>query len=236
MKKFLVTLGILFLTAIVIAATGFIWWEMRLSAERQKAGDAYQQAQAHQQEMEQALQENVAIPQLQQSQPRSDITLADIQTQHLSLAPLTSSNRTYFYSYKDGTDAGAKMFYKLNQSTNTYTELLAAFSYRDSNNPNPRAFSPDGTKFLSVLKEGNYSDEQTLYLVDLKTDSAKILKTLPSNETFVQTHDSFAGYPVDGVEWVDDSTIKVEIFDATKVEPTSIGEEHPALRSETIKL
>ncbi|RJQ34957.1 hypothetical protein C4568_01770 [Candidatus Parcubacteria bacterium] len=154
------------------------------------------------------------------------------------IAPLTSGNEEFFYAYRPHSDAGTQMLFRYDPKDDAYIELRTAFSYLDSNDIDHRSISPDGTRFLSVLKSGMESDEQTLYLVDLRSDSAVIVKSLAEEETFVAYHEDFAAYPVSKKEWIDDETVKVTVFDATQqVEGRdSRNLRHPELRTETIAI
>lgn len=166
------------------------------------------------------------------------VSRQDILDKGLEIAPLTAGNKEFFYAYRPHSDVGTQMLFRYDPKKDVYIELRTAFSYLDSNDIDDRSISPDGARFLSVLKSGMESDEQTLYLVDLRNDSAVIVKSLAEGETFVAYHEDFAAYPVSEKEWIDSETVRVKIFDAMRqVEGRDNRDlRHPELRTETIAI
>lgn len=149
---------------------------------------------------------------------------------------------TYYAFHVPDTDAGQSLAFAYSSTTGSVNPLKVAPRYQDTLTIERERIAPDGLKFASIyhrdVVEGD--DPHSLYLVDLASDSVRIIKTLPAHETFIKGSDDFGGGPMGNVSWTDNSTIKVEVYDATKeiVDSTDVTgrKEHTYLRTEIIKI
>jgi hypothetical protein len=152
----------------------------------------------------------------------------------------TTGNVTYYATHVPDSDAGQHLRFAYNSTTRAVKLLETAPEYQDTWFIDKERIAPDGLRFASVhLSNLDGGDPHALYLVDLASDSVRTIKTLPEHETFIEIFDAFANMPMSDVKWVDNSTIEIKIFDATRwVEksPPVWGQFHPYLRTELIKI
>jgi len=97
--------------------------------------------------------------------------------------------------------------------------------------------SPDGLRYLSSYCRTEPFEERGrhLYVVDLWTDTARLVKSLPPGETFIQGVSGYDGSAVEGEkEWKNNSTIQFSVYKEHDLD--NFSDENSLLRVETLAL
>lgn len=136
------------------------------------------------------------------------------------LIPMPTSGNILFFevvpAFKDYGSGYLTTIYSYNSKKNTFHQLAAPSSLPASD---AAAVSPDGFRevFMNCPDQVNHSLEcNTLHLVDLWSDKASILVTLPKGETLAAMAGNFAGEPTPLFTWTDNYTLQYNVYDYTK--------------------
>ncbi len=126
-------------------------------------------------------------------------------------APKNSSN-IYFTVIPNETDGFPFDIIRYNGEQNTFTKLKTS-TYFDS--PGVRSGSKNSAYVASTENPQNGEDERSLFLIDLETDTAKLLTKLPANETFNSCYEgNCLGGWMGQIEWLSESTFQISVYDA----------------------
>lgn len=115
-----------------------------------------------------------------------------------------------FFGLGNEGDGPIHQLYSFDTATKTFTKLTEAYKAIDGwRGPEKASISPDGFQFISIEKG-------ELSLVNMDTDSVRLLKKLPAGETFVKTNQNFGGTDEGESSWLSNSKIQYSIFSAVE--------------------
>lgn len=134
----------------------------------------------------------------------------------MPLTPVSAGGPAFFGARVPHTDGGTwSGFYTFVPATQSFSRLTALDVHPPAWGEEP-TFSPDGRRVASgVDTEGG----KNLYIIDLASDTATRVDTLPEGETFVSG--SSRGTPEADIRWVDDTTLALGIY-AEGTEPPQL--------------
>ncbi|OHA27073.1 MAG: hypothetical protein A3C06_01070 [Candidatus Taylorbacteria bacterium RIFCSPHIGHO2_02_FULL_46_13] len=122
-----------------------------------------------------------------------------------------------FVSVSANADASYGALYEFDFPTKKFSKMAASrfLPFVLSVEENPTLFSPDRTKFLSIIDRTFASQKETkyLYVVDLATDQARSIADVGTSESFTQTIGA-GDFPVGFYQWGPPTTITYSVFDS----------------------
>ena len=142
-----------------------------------------------------------------------------------------TGGKLFFTSHRLSSDAPFSDFYSYDLHTGVVAFLPNASIYGPEW---PWVISSDGFRFLSAYCRAESPEffGRRLYVVDLWTDTARLVKTLPPGETLMEGISGFDGSSVEGKkEWLNNSTIQFTVYKESKTE-----DENQVLRVETLNI
>jgi len=150
----------------------------------------------------------------------------------------TTSEWTFYYSFKPGTDAGAGPYFGHNSRTGQLTFLKTTGEYIENWYPDKKKISPDGLSMLSAYHWSEPDKEGVLHKIDLTADTVTTVHTLAQGETFIEDFSGLGAAANSTIEWVDDHTVRYKVY-TRLVDPTKSGGGpyvNPYLRTEMLDL
>ena len=140
-----------------------------------------------------------------------------------TLAHLSSpggASKIYFDEIISESDALPFAVYEFDLKTNEFVRLSISEYYDGSWYGDEPSISPDGTKLASLSGPDytveSYKKVQTLYLLDLVSDTPKLLVELKDNETFERPSEGSIGI-IANIKWLNNTTIEYSVYNLEEV-------------------
>lgn len=145
-----------------------------------------------------------------------------------------NSNKLYFYTYRDSSDGPPMDVYEFNLDTIKFNKRPVATEYYS--NFGTRSVSLNGKFIATTENPKDGSDNKSIFLINLETDTVKKIVTVGKNEStsYCSREGDCWGYHTHNLKWVDDWTLEYDVYDTTKLVGDEYVKDYPLLEKRKV--
>lgn len=145
-----------------------------------------------------------------------------------------NSNKLYFYTYRDSSDGPPMDVYEFNLDTKKFNKRPVATEYYS--NFGTRSVSLNGKFIATTENPKDGSDNKSIFLINLQTDTVKKIVTVGKDEStsYCSKEGDCWGYHTHNLKWIDDWTLEYDVYDTTKLVGNEYVKDHPLLEKRKV--